>query len=76
MAPRGYTTARMTALAEKALKSYTADNDLLENVACAYIGAPLRDGTYDIGAPLHKCATIAFRWTAQFFGPPVGDCGE
>ena len=68
MAPKGYTTARMMALAERALQSYISENDGLDNVMCKYIGSPLQDGTYDIDAPLHNRATVAFRWTGEFDG--------
>ena len=68
MAPKGYTTARMMALAEQASQSYISENDELENVMCKYIGAPLQDGAYDIDAPLNNRATVAFCWCGQFDG--------
>ena len=70
MAPKGYTTARMLALAEKALQSYVSENDGLENVMCKYLGSPARDGTYDIDASIQWDTHVAFEWTGQFNGTP------
>jgi len=70
MAPKGYTAARMMALAEEALRSYVYENQDIENVMCEFIGVPLQDGSYDSAAPLRKKAVVAFRWTGQFQGVP------
>jgi len=71
MAPkRQYDTHDMMVVAEKVTKENMDAHVDMENVKCEYVGTPLCDGTYDIGAPLRRRTQVAFRWTGEIEGQP------